>query len=466
MVAAVGTAVAGGCREVATPASVAGDAAATRPASGPAPARRPTTTTRAAAETVGQPEASSSALASAGPRPQLTRAWSQQTVPPLRGVALTEAYVVVQGRATLAVLDRRRGNVLAEVATCRAGLRSVAAVGDRVWLGCPGEMVARSLPDLTPKARVPLSGLADRVAYSPGGESAMVVGRDGVARRMEPPRMAGGASSSAPSSRPRSVVVGPGPSALAASKLRFAIGRGEGDVVVYGPRAMDARRIGAPMGAEVEALAFAPDERHLLVGAGPSVAVWPLTGAPTPMRFSGVRYVVDAAWLDRRRVATVGADGLLTLDLEGRRVAAVAGDPGGSELIAVAAQGRGAVCAGDRNGKVICWAPGPPRTVASADPGEDARSVGVLVSRTGRALEVEAEPRAPLPAVGETVTWRHFVRRAVDQHRGAGVWLEGGRARVIAVEGARIQLLGVGTPRLGPGAVVAETAVIALRWSS
>jgi len=426
-----------GCPEVTPPAS--------------APSPKPT---------VPPPSASSASSASAPAAPvtdpaALTRTWSVQAPPFLRGLAVTDAHVVVQSRAAVTVLDRRAGKIVSSREVCEAAPAAIAADGGEVWLMCAEELRSFSLPELKPAAEHALPSPGRRVAFAPG--RALVASEDGLVRDIE---LASGTVT-------RSFAVGETPSAMAAGPDgRFAAGRAGGDVIVYAPDG-GASRVGTSTGFSVASLQYAPDHRHLMVSAGPSLAVWRFgAGAPDePIRFSGVRQVMDAGWLGQDHVATVGPDGVLVLDVRTRAVAALAGDPGGEELVAVAARGRDALCAGDRNGRVTCWGKGRPRNVAPTDAAPGARSTGTITSRDGRAVVVEAEPGAPLPAVRAKVTLRRFARTTA-KNRQTAVWLEVARARVVEVDGGRITLRLTGPVGFAPveGPVLGEGVVVELRW--
>lgn len=400
----------------------------------------------------------------AGPRPAadpatdpttLTRSWSVQTPPFLRGLAMTDAHVVVQSRTALAVLDRRGGKVLAQRETCEAPRDAVAATDEGVWLMCPEGLQAFELPKLVPGVHHELASPGRIVAFS--RDRALVASDDGLVRDIE-------LTTGAPT---RSFAVGETPEALAAGpEGTFAAGRVGGDVVVYAPDGR-AARVGAPTGFGVVSLRYAPDHRHLLVSAGPSLAVWQVgPEAPEePLRFSGVREVVGARWLGPHQVATVGPDGVLVLDVRTQAVAALAGDPGGEELVAVAARGRDALCAGDRNGRVTCWAKGRPRNVAPTDAAPGARCTGTVTSLERRVLVVEAEPGAPLPEERAKVTIRRFARTTAKKRQNS-VWLEVAHGRVLSVEDAKISLQLTGPVGFAPveGPVLDEGVVVELRW--
>lgn len=403
-------------------------------------------------------------VSSTGPRPKntpvtdpttLTRSWSVQTPPFLRGLAMTGTHVVAQSRAALTVVDRRGGKVVASREICEAPMNAVAATDDAVWLMCPGGLRSFALPELTPRAHHVLTSPGRSVAFARG--RALVASEDGLVRDIE-------LSTGAPT---RSFAVGEPPATLSLGpEGTFAAGRSGGDVIVYAPDG-GASRVGTPAGFGVASLRYAPDHRHLMVSAGPSLAVWrfgPGT-AKEPLRFSGVRAVVDARWLGPHHVATVGVDGVLVLDVRTQSVAALAGDPGGEELVAVAAEGRGALCAGDRNGRVTCWAKGRPRNVAPTDPAPGARCTGTVTSLERRALVVEAEPGAPLPEERAKVTIRRFARTTAKKRQSA-VWLEVARARVVSVDGTKVSLQLTGPVGFAPveGPVLDEGVVVELRW--
>lgn len=427
-----------GCSEVKPPAAPA-------PSSKPGRALPRPTSPVASPAPEGEPPADPATL---------TRSWSVQTAPLLRGLAVTQSHVIVQARATLTVLDRRVGKVLASRDVCEAGRGAVTATSKHVWLMCPQALQSFTLPDLKPSTRHALASPGLRVAFSSG--RALVASKDGLVREV----------SLGSGEVVRSFAVGTPPEALAIGPNgRFAAGRDGGDVIVYSPDGA-TERVGAPAGFAVSTLHYAPDDQHLVVSAGPSVAVWRLAETdPKPLRFSGVRELLDARWLGERYLATVGPDGVLVLDVQTREVAALSGDPGGEELIAIGSHGGAALCAGDRNGRVTCWGPGRPRNVAPTDAAPGARCAGTIARVDGRALEVTAEAGAPLPKTGTKVTLRRFAETTAKRRR-SSVWLEVARARVVEVDGARLSLKLIGPIGFAPveGPVLDAGILVELRW--
>jgi len=367
------------------------------------------------------------------PRTPFQLAWSQQTTPFNKGVALaSNGHVGVLSTRHLTLYDGE-GKRLAQRETCATFDGALSFVSDTTAaVVCPKEVRLHQLPSLEVAGRHSLSAQAHVAAFAPGFAAVgLATGSVRIYRTQD-------------WTEAQTFSVGQSASALAlsADAKQLAIGLDGGGLLLSRlAEAGPPQRIAIKRGLPVEALAFSPDGATLFAAAGPIAVA--LRGDSVVRRFRTVAGVTAAAWVGADEIGSVGRDGLLILDLGAGISRSVAGIPGGEAPVSVVT-GTDQLCAVDRDGMLYCYqrgAPRPRRQLATTSPGDaDAqRLVGQVIAFGGTRLQVRAQPWLALPTRGARVSVLRYTEVVVEGVRSAR-WVPVAEATVHQLDGDLVHL--------------------------
>lgn len=417
------------CREV-VPPNAPPSAPLSRPADEPAPVS----------------EARAGSPAPAAPGKPFRLAWTLQTRPFLRGLALRGRHLAALGSRSLSLVELRSGNVIATRDVCPTfdGAFTFES-DDRALLVCEQSVQSFTIPALVPAKTHKLPGRAIVAAFST--EHAAIAFDAGPVRIY----------ALADWSLKGEVPVDDGVTSLALSPngSQLAIGFDRGEVALVDRSANTAHRLTVKLGFPVEALSFDAAGKRLFSAAGPSAAVWSVATRSVDSTLETVSNVLAARWVGADEIGSGGRDGLLVSHLERGTATSVSGGLDGNEPAVALAVSRDdkVFCAAERDGKVACYARGtlPTRAIPTADYGaDDVRTSGSVAAYVNQRLTVKAHAHTNLPEPGSDVRVLRYTEATVGTVRSTR-WIEVSTARVIKIQDRVVHLLVTGAESEIPG---------------
>ena len=361
-------------------------------------------------------------------------AWSSQSEPFNRGLALSDEQLAVLSTRQLALYSLRGGELLAERASC-PGARFVFVGADRGALTCADGLHLLRLPSLQDDGLHPLpapprwtSVAAGRVALAFAGGPVRVLEAAGLTE----------VAAIEVTAAVTALQLGPRGQAL-------AVGLADGDVLVVDLQTSARRRFTVRRGSPVDAVSFAPAGGDVFAVAGPTVGRF---GADGKLRqrigmVSGIRV---AQWLGTREVVTAGREGLLSVDVYSGALAGVGGGVTGDmqPVSMVASASRGVVCSATLDGMIACLSRGalaasPQMPLSAFVPEGKVESAATVSHFQGKQLSVAPLPREATPAEDARVTLLRFTKVRIGGNETTR-WVEAASCRVVNLGADEIEL--------------------------
>lgn len=371
------------------------------------------------------------AAAPAEPNKPFRLAWTLQTRPFNKGLALSDSLVASLGSRHLALVEMRTGNIVKQRDVCFTFHGAFSFIGEKkAALVCEQTVQLLSVPDLELQGTRNLPGLARAAAF--GAAHVAIAFEAGSVRLFS---LDDGAVVA-------ELPVGEGvvaSLAVSADGRFVAAGLEAGEVLLLDREANAVHRMPVKRGLSIDTLSFDAEAKRLFTGAGPTAAVWNVGTRKVAHRFRSVSSVLAASWIGRGAIASGGRDGLLLLDVSTDAAKSIAGGLDGEEPpVSVVASTDGKVlCAAERDGNLACYARGkiPTRAIPTAAYGaDDARMSGRVVSFIGKQrLTVKAHAHTTLPEPGLQVRVLRYHETTVGAVRSAR-WVELMRADVIKIK--------------------------------